>query len=51
MSDFFEIKKDTLNLEEITNLVIAPDCGAVSLFLGKTKIKIDASLDLFNMLN
>jgi hypothetical protein len=32
--NYLELKNDKLNIQEITDLVSAPDCGAISLFVG-----------------
>ena len=37
MSNIVEIKSEQLDLKEITDRVSAPDCGAISLFVGTTR--------------
>lgn len=35
--NFVEIRDSKLNLEEISNLVSSPTCGATSIFIGTTR--------------
>lgn len=35
MADHIVLTADKLSVEEVTQLVSSPDCGAVSLFVGK----------------
>ncbi|KAM8961917.1 molybdopterin synthase catalytic subunit-like [Pelodytes ibericus] len=39
--DFIKISSDKLSTDEISQLVIAPDCGAVSVFIGTTRNNFD----------
>lgn len=34
--NFLELINEKLNLQQITDLVASPDCGAISLFIGKS---------------
>lgn len=35
MTDYLELTNAELNLDEIRDLVSSPDCGAISIFIGK----------------
>ncbi|XP_053304042.1 molybdopterin synthase catalytic subunit-like [Spea bombifrons] len=39
--DFVKITPDKLSTDEISQLVVSPDCGAVSIFIGTTRNNFD----------
>jgi molybdopterin synthase catalytic subunit len=41
MSDFIELTINELNVEQITDLVGSPNCGAISVFIGVTRDNIN----------
>lgn len=36
--DFIKLKSEKLSVDEVSELVISPCCGAVSLFIGEFKV-------------
>ncbi|KAL1512533.1 hypothetical protein ABEB36_002114 [Hypothenemus hampei] len=48
MSNYLAFKKDPLNIQEVTDLVSASSCGAISIFMGTTRDNFDGKpvLDL-----
>uniref|UniRef100_A0A8C3JPI2 Uncharacterized protein n=1 Tax=Calidris pygmaea TaxID=425635 RepID=A0A8C3JPI2_9CHAR len=43
-SDFIQLKSEKLSVDEVSELVISPYCGAVSLFIGEFNV---SELDLW----